>query len=148
MRASQSRTHRLAAVVSAVLLAFGLTGCSDQAGAASAEPAADCVSVSAGVLAQIEVGATPGKPLALTSAAAVRARPGVYVVAARISAKQGVPHVGVWTVVSLRGVAAPVLVADETASASSTWSSVEEFPQYGVPLKSPAISAARACLDG
>ena len=49
---------------------------------------------------------------------------------------------------ALHGVAAPILVADETASAHSTWTSVEEFPEYGVPLDSPTINAARDCLAG
>jgi hypothetical protein len=138
---------QLAAITAAALLAAGLTGCSGKAGA-SAAPVADCVAVSDELLAQIAVGTAPGTTLALTSGAAVKARRGVYVVAARLSADKGASAVGVWTVAALTGVAAPILVADETASARSTWSSVEEFPQYGIPLDSPTIPAARDCLDG
>ena len=136
-----------AGLFAAAMLAASLTGCSDGA-RASAAPAGGCVVASDELLAQIAVGTAPGTKLALKSGAAVKARKGVYVVAARFSAKKGEPAVGVWTVTALTGVAAPILVADETASARSTWSSVEEFPQYGVPLNSPSITAARNCLAG
>jgi hypothetical protein len=144
---SAARLGTVAAVGTAALLVAALSGCSDKAGA-SAAPAGDCVAVSDDVLAQIMVGGAPGTTLTLTSAAAVRARKGVYVVAARIPGEQGAAAVGVWTVVALHGIAAPILVADETASATSTWSSVDEFPQFGVPLDSPSINAARDCLKG
>lgn len=134
-------------VAAAAVLATCLTGCSDGAGA-SAAAAGDCVAVSEDLLAQIAVAPAPGTTLDLTSGSAVKARKGVYVVAARFSAVKGAPAVGVWTVTALTGVAAPILVADEFASAKSTWSSVEEFPQYSVPLDSPSITAARGCLDG
>lgn len=98
------------------------------------------------LLDQIAVGSRPGTSPALGPAAAVRARTGVYVVAARIARPKGPAVVGAWTVVSLRGNAAPVLVADLNASTHSTWTSMEEFPQYGVPLDSPVIQAARDCL--
>jgi hypothetical protein len=138
--------RRCAALAAVALLAAVPTGCSARAGASS-PPARDCIVVSDDVLAQISVGTVPGTPLALAAGAAVKARRGVYVVAARISAAKGAPAVGVWTVVALQGRAAPILVADEIASAHSSWSSVQEFPQYGVPLDSPSIDAARACLD-
>jgi hypothetical protein len=128
-----------------VLLAADLTGCSGEAGASAAR---HCVAVSHDVLAQIEVGAMPGTPLALAAGSAVKARKGVFVVAARFPGDKGTPVVGVWTVVALHGRAAPILVADETASSHSTWTSVEEFPQFGVPLDSPTINAARDCLAG
>jgi hypothetical protein len=140
------QTCRFAVLGAVAVFAAGLTGCSGKDGA-SAATTGGCVVVSRDLLAQIAVGTSPGATLALTSGAAVKARRGVYVVAARFSAK-GAPAVGVWTVTALTGVAAPILVADETASAKSTWSTVQEFPQYGVPLDSPSISAARHCLDG
>jgi hypothetical protein len=141
------QTCRFAGIFALAVLAAGLTGCSGD-GAASVAPAGGCVAVSDRLLAQIAVGISPGVTLALNSGAAVKARKGVYVVAVRFSATNGTPAVGVWTVTSLTGVAAPILVADETASARSTWSTVQEFPQYGVPLDSPSITAARDCLEG
>jgi hypothetical protein len=135
----------VAALVGAVLLAAGLTGCSDKTGVA-ASPAPDCIKVSNDVLAQIEVGARAGVPLTINGGSAVLARKGVFVVAGRFSGDKGAPVVGVWTVVALHGRAAPILVADVNASAYSTWTSVEEFPQFGVPLHSPTIAAARDCL--
>jgi hypothetical protein len=144
---SLARARRFASLAGALLLVADITGCSGHAGA-SASPARDCIAVSDDLLTQIEVGAQPGKPLAMTSGSAVKARRGVFVVAARFPGDKGAPVVGVWTVVALRGRAAPILVADETASAYSTWTSVEEFPQFGVPLDSPTIAAARDCLAG
>jgi hypothetical protein len=138
---------RLAALLGALLLAADLAGCSSQAGAADS-PGQTCIAVSNDVLAQIAVGARPGVPLAMKAASAVQARKGVFVVAARFLGDKGSPLVGVWTVVALHGRAAPILVADVNASAYSTWTSVEEFPQYGVPLHSPTIAAARDCLHG
>jgi hypothetical protein len=77
----RSRTGRSAALAgAAVLLAADLTGCSGEAGASAAR---HCVAVSHDVLAQIEVGAMPGTPLALAAGSAVKARKGVFVVAAR-----------------------------------------------------------------
>lgn len=143
---SRTSTKRLGALAGAVLLAAELAGCSSQAGAAAAP--AHCIAVSQDLLAQIEVGARPGTPLALKAGSAVQARKGVFVVAARFLGDKEVPVVGVWTVVALHGRAAPILVADVNASAYSTWTSVEEFPQFGVPLHSPTIAAARACLHG
>jgi hypothetical protein len=144
---SRTSTKRLGALAGAVLLAAELAGCSSQPGAAAAR-AHDCIAVSHDLLAQIEVGAMPGTPLALTAGSAVQARKGVFVVAARFLGDKEAPVVGVWTVVALHGRVAPILVADINASAYSTWTSVEEFPEYGVPLKSPTIAAARACLHG
>jgi hypothetical protein len=143
----RTRVGWFAALGAAALLATDLTGCSGEAGA-SAAPARHCLAVSHDVLAQIEVGAMPGKPLALAAGSAVQARKGVFVVAARFPGDKGKFVVGVWTVVALRGVVAPILVADVTASAHTTWTSVEEFPQFGVPLNSPTINAARDCLAG
>jgi hypothetical protein len=142
-----TRANRIAGLVVALLLTADLAGCSGSAGA-SASPKHDCIAVSAGVLAQIEVGARPGAPLAMKSASAVEDRKGVFVVAARFLGDKGASLVGVWTVVALHGRAAPILVADVNSSAYSTWTSVEEFPQFGVPLHSPTIAAARDCLHG
>jgi hypothetical protein len=140
------RTRRLAAFGLASVLAVSISGCSREA-RGSAAPTSTCFAVSDDVLRQIAVGAQPGTPLSLAAGSAVRARKGVFVVAARISDAKGSP-VGVWTVTALHGRIAPILVADVTASAHSTWVSVDEFPQYGVPLDSPTITAARQCLAG
>jgi hypothetical protein len=138
---------RVAVLAGALLLTADLTGCSSLAGAADS-PAYTCIAVSNDVLAQIEVGARPGVPLIIETASAVKAHKGVFVVAGRFLGDKGAPVVGVWTVVALHGRVAPILVADVHASAYSTWTSVEEFPQYGVPLKSPTVTAARDCLPG
>jgi hypothetical protein len=138
---------RVAALAGAVLLAADLAACSSEAGAA-ASPAHDCIVVSNDVLTQIEVGARPGMSLTIKAASAVQARKGVFVVAGRFLDGNGTPVVAVWTVVALHGRAAPILVADVNSSAYSTWTSVEEFPQFGVPLHSPTIAAARDCLHG
>jgi hypothetical protein len=143
---NRTRTGRFVALAgAAVLLAADLVGCSGDAGASAARR---CIAVSHDVLAQIEVGALPGTPLALAAGSAVKARRGVFVVAARFPGDKAKSVVGVWTVVALHGRAAPILVADETASAHSSWTSVEEFPRFGVPLDSPTIKAARDCLAG
>ena len=144
---TRTRSNRGAGLAGAVLLAAAVAGCSSHAGAAVA-PAHHCIAVPNDVLTQIEVGARPGTPLAMNAASAVRARKGIFVVAARFLGDKGAPVVGVWTVVALHGRVAPILVADVNSSAYSTWTSVEEFPQFGVPLKSPTIAAARDCLHG
>lgn len=141
-----STKGRLAGLGVLPLLVALVAGCSPGRGVASAKPES-CIPVSRAVLSQIAVGAKPGMTFTRSSGAAVQARQGVYVVAVRFTGQEGASKSAVWTVTKLLGVAAPILVADATASAYTTWSTVEEFPQYGVPLESPAISAARACLD-
>ncbi len=136
--------RRLAPAALAVLALLTLSGCSQQGQAVVASD--DCVPVSADLTDQIAVGTEAGVRFEPSEAAAVRARKGVYVVAVRFRGEEKEPEVGVWTATALRGVAAPLLVADEASSAYTTWSTVEELPQFGVPLDSPLIAAARECL--
>lgn len=110
----------------------------------TASPA--CLDVPADVLEQIAVGAETGMTFEPSAGAAVQADSGVYVVAVRFQGDSAEPEVGVWTMAALEGTVAPLLVADETSSAYTTWMTVQDFPQYGVPLDSPLIDAARTCL--
>lgn len=134
----------------------GLAGCaqpaSGETGRDAGDPAAEaveagCMEVSGDLLGQIAVGTEAGVTFDPTEGAAVQAREGVYVVAVRFQGDRDDPEVGVWTVAALEGPAAPLLVADEVSSTYSSWSTVEEFPQFGVELDSPLIAAARDCLD-
>lgn len=100
------------------------------------------------MLDQLAVGTEAGVRFEPTTAAAVVARKNVYVVAVRFQGEEKEAEVGVWTATAMHGTAAPFLVADETSSAYTTWSTVEELPQFGVELDSPLIAAARECLAG
>ena len=113
---------------------------------AVATKSAACIDVPADVLGHIASGARRGVQFRPDQGVAVMARPGVFVIAARFGGQGGAARVGVWTAPALTATSAPLLVADEAASAVTTWSSVEEFPSAGVPLTSPAIAAARRCL--
>lgn len=135
--------RRLAAALLALLT---LSGCSQPGQAEAAGE--DCIEVSSDLLDQIAVGTEVGVRFDPTTAAAVPARKGVYVVAVRFQGDRKKAEVGVWTATGLRGVGAPLLGADEVAAAYTTWSTVEEFPQFGVPLDSPLIATARDCLPG
>lgn len=140
--------RRGVALAVGLLLSAGVAGCSDASVAEAAGPGADCLEVSDDVLAQIAVGTRAGKAFEPEAGSAVEARSGVYVVAVRFRGDRDDPQVGNWTVTALDGVVAPVLVADQVSSAYTTWSTVEEFPQYGIALTSPLISAVRDCLGG
>ncbi len=107
---------------------------------------ASCVDVPPGVLAHLASGAQPGVAFHPDKGAAVVARPGVFVIAARFRTASGKNSVGLWTAPALTVTSAPLLVADASASAVTTWGSVVEFPTYGVPLDDPALAAARRCL--
>lgn len=137
-----------------VVLVSALAGCSQSAPTPTAEGAADagsapdpeCLEVSDDVLRQIAVGTEQGVTFTPVSGAAVRAGDQAYVVAVRFQGDSPEEQVGVWTTVALDGVVAPLLVADEVSSTYTTWMTVQDFPQYGVPLDSPLIDAARDCL--
>ncbi|MFP5334982.1 MAG: hypothetical protein ACLGIV_06680 [Actinomycetes bacterium] len=138
-----------------VVLVSALAGCGQPDSTAAADdapdgrstPSPECLEVSDDVLRQIAVGAEQGVTFEPTAGAAVRAGDQVYVVAVRFQDESQQEQVGVWTTVALDGVVAPLLVADEVSSAYTTWMSIQDFPQYGVPLGSPLITAARDCLD-
>lgn len=148
--------------ISRMVLLPGLVGCALASGCAvipeagsgglstaAAEPpalSANCVEVSSDLLAQITTGTQPDTPFEPIEGAAVHARDGVYVVAVRFTGREAEPEVGVWTTTAIEGRAAPILVADTVSGSYSSWGSVEEFPTFGVPLGSPHIAEARACL--
>lgn len=142
-------SSRAAALALALAATGGLSGCSavgtEPAEASTARP---CLAVTDELLSQIAVGTEPGSAFDVVEGSAVRARKGVYVVAVRFQGETDEPQVGIWTVTALEGPAAPVLVADEVSSAYSSWNTVEEFPQFGVPLDSPHLDNARRCLEG
>lgn len=131
-------------LVPAALVLLTLSGCSQPGQADVADDG--CLEVSGDLMNQIAVGTEAGMRFEPSAAAAVRARKGVYVLAVRFQGEEKKAEVGVWTATALRGPAAPFLVADEVSSAYTTWSTVEELPQFGVPLDGPLLATARRCL--
>ena len=138
------------AVAAPLALVAALSACSSEGGSEAIRSTKDglavrCLDVPPAVLSHLAAGAVLGAALQLERGAAVRAKPGVFVIAAQLGGGSA-NRIGVWTAPALTATSAPLLVADDVSSAVTTWSSVEEFPAYGVPLTSPAIAAARACL--
>lgn len=136
----------ICAVIAAVLTGCSSGGTSDVVAAGTSGKRPLCVDVPAEVLSHLAAGVRPGRIFRPDRGTAVQSTSGVYVIAAHFVTHGGHAKVGVWTAPALTATASPLLVADEVSSEVTTWSTVEEFPAYGVPLTSPDIAAARTCL--